>query len=121
MISSAFQQLYCNPAVFASFSDFHPISFARVLPFQPQEPLVDDRQLLYAEEAHLAEQTDETRLRIVEAYGRCGLLPAEEVANLKSVIDFFGGDFFEFVVALHKQRQIEAESLGNTPLVVAMP
>jgi hypothetical protein len=83
--------------VFASFSDFHLISFARVLPFQPQDPLVDDRQLLYAEEAHLADRTDETRQRVVEAYGRCGLLPAEDVANLNSIIDFFEGDFFDLM------------------------
>jgi hypothetical protein len=49
-LSPAFQALYCDPAVFASCSDFIPINFARVLPFQ-------------AEEALLAGASDETLLK----------------------------------------------------------
>ncbi|HWC60148.1 MAG TPA: hypothetical protein VHC44_10690 [Verrucomicrobiae bacterium] len=95
--SLAFQALYCNPAVFASFSSFHPISFTRVLPFRADDAVMDNHQLLTAEEAFLAAPSDETRLRVVEAFARCGLLPEEDAANLKPVIDFFGADFFELM------------------------
>jgi len=96
-LSPAFQALYCNPAVFASFSNFHPISFARVLPFQADDVVKDDHQLLYAEEALLAGASDETKLKVVETFARCGLLPESEAANLRPVIDFFGADFFELM------------------------
>jgi tetratricopeptide (TPR) repeat protein len=95
--SAAFQALYGNPAVFASFSGFHPISFARVLPFQAEDEVKEDRQLLYAEEALLAGPADETRRRVVEAFARCGLLSEADAANLKPVIDFFEADFFELM------------------------
>src|SRR5580765_6271749 len=94
-MSTAFERLYCDPDLFATFSRFHPISFARVLPFQ--EPVLDDARLLQAEEAHLAEQTDDTRVHVIEAFCGCGLLSAGDAANVKSVIDFFGTDFFELM------------------------
>jgi tetratricopeptide (TPR) repeat protein len=96
-LSPAFQAVYCDPAVWASFSDFIPISFARVLPFQAEETVVDHHQLLVAEERLLAEASDETKLRVVEAFSQCGLLSSEEVANLRPVIDFFDADFFELM------------------------
>jgi len=96
-LSPAFQSLYCNPAMFALFSSFHPISFARVLPFQADDVILDDRHLLYAEEALLAGPSDETRLRVVEAFSGCGLVPESDAANLKPVIDFFDADFFELM------------------------
>src|SRR5882724_6205990 len=56
-LSDGFQRLYCDATVFASLSGFHPISFARVLPFQSQDLLMDDRRLIDAEEAHLADRS----------------------------------------------------------------
>ena len=67
-LSSGFQRLYCDATVFDAFSTFHPISFARVLPFQSQDPVVDDERLIGAEEAHLADRNDMTRREVVEAY-----------------------------------------------------
>lgn len=96
-LSPAFQTLYCNPAVFASFSNFIPISFGRVLPFQSDEAVTDHHPLLVAEEALLTGASDETRLRVVEAFSRCGLFSPEEVTNLRPVIDFFDADFFELM------------------------
>ena len=96
-LSNPFQRLYCDPTVFTAFSSFHPISFARVLPFQPQDPVADDHQLISTEEAHLAERTDDTRRRVIEAYSRCGLLPEADAANLISVIDYFEADFFDLM------------------------
>ncbi len=58
---------------------------------------MDERQLLYAEEALLAGASDETRLRVVEGFLQCRLLSSEEVANLRQVIDFFEADFFELM------------------------
>jgi tetratricopeptide (TPR) repeat protein len=112
--------LYCDEAVFASFSDFHPISFARVLPFQSQDLIVDDPDLISAEEAHLAERNDDTRRGVIDAYVRCGFLPAAEADNINSVIDYFGADFFElmglvyanagmFICALRWYRELIAE------------
>ncbi len=96
-LSNAFQRLYCDPAPFVSFSTFHPISFARVLPYQRSDPVLDDYRLIYAEEAHLAGRSDETRRRLVEAYLRCGLLERGDAFNLATVIDFFDADFFELM------------------------
>ena len=95
--SSDFSRLYCDATVFDSFSAFHPISFKRVLPFQAADEGMDDRNLLEAEEAHLAERSDVTRRKVVEAYFRCGLLPEAEAADLGSVIDYFDADFFELM------------------------
>jgi hypothetical protein len=96
-LSNAFQSLYCDPALFASFSTLHPISFARVLPFQPTDPVADDHQLIYAEEAHLAHRSDDTRRRVLDAYLRCGILPQDDAASVSSVIDYFGADFFDLM------------------------
>ena len=99
--SDAFQRLYCDPAVFATFSTFHPISFSRVLPFQPEDRVIDDAWVLGAETAHLADPNDLTRQQVTEAYARAGLLPETEAADLISVIDFFGPDFFELMGMLY--------------------
>jgi tetratricopeptide (TPR) repeat protein len=96
-LSAAFQAVYGNPAVFVSFSDFIPISFARVLPFRADDAGVDHHQLLVAEEWLLAGASAEVRLKVVEAFSQCGLLSSEEVANLRPVIDFFEADFFELM------------------------
>jgi len=112
--------LYCDATVYDPFSTFHPISFARILPFQSQDPVVDDERLIGAEEAHLADRNDMTRREVIEAYFRCGLLPEEEAVDLKSVIDWFGADFFElmglvyanagiFICALRWYREFIAE------------
>jgi hypothetical protein len=92
--SDAFQRLYCDPAVFETFSARHPISLIRALPFQPQDPVVDDPRVLNAELAHLENQNDNTRRAVIHEYARCGLLPDADAANVKSVIDFYGADFF---------------------------
>jgi tetratricopeptide (TPR) repeat protein len=96
-LSDGFQRLYCDATVFEGFSAFHPISFSRVLPFQAQDPVGDDERLIGAEEAHMADRNDMTRREVIEAYSRCGLLPEEEAANLKSVIDYFDANFFELM------------------------
>lgn len=98
LLSDGFQRLYCDASVFASFSTFHPISFARVLPFQAQDSVVDNNQLIHAEEAHLADRSESTRREVVDAYARCGLLPEAEAEDVKSAIDFYdGADFFELM------------------------
>src|SRR6266404_5578532 len=94
LLSDGFQRLYCDATVFASFSVFHPISLARVLPFQSQDLVVDEQELLQAEEAHLSDRNDHTRRGIIDAYVKCGLLPEVDADNVKSVIDYFGADFF---------------------------
>jgi hypothetical protein len=94
VFSEAFQRLYCDPTVFEGFSVLHPISFNRVLPFQAEDPVMDDPRLLSAEAAHLAKPGPATRLAVAEAFGHCGLLPAEEVASLKLVLDYFDGEFY---------------------------
>ena len=127
-LSDGFQRLYCDATVFDGFSAFHPISFSRVLPFQAQDPVVDDQRLIGAEEAHLADRNDMTRREVIEAYSRCGLLTEEDAASLKSVIDFFGADFFEvmgevyanagmFICALRWYRECIAllETQGPNP------
>lgn len=119
-LSSGFQRLYCDATAFDAFSALHPISFRRVLPFQSQDPVVDDEPLIGAEEAHLADQNDMTRREVIEAYARCGLLPEAEADNVKSVIDFYGADFFDlmglvyanagmFICALRWYRELIAE------------
>jgi len=95
--SDTFQRLYGDPAVFASFSTFHPIRFDRVLPFQLEDRAIDDAWVLGAEVAHLAEPNDLTRQQVIEAYAKSGLLPEKEAADVMSVIDFFGPDFFELM------------------------
>ncbi len=97
LLSSGFKRLYCDTTVFDSFSTFHPISFRRVLPFRSQDPVVDDDRLIYAEDAHLADKNDDTRRGVVDAHFKCGLLEEAQAANLNSVIDFFGADFFELM------------------------
>jgi len=96
-LSSGFQRLYCDATVFDAFSTFHPISFRRVLPFQSQDPVVDDPRLIGAEEAHLADRNDLTRRGVVDVYFKCGLLPWTEAADLSNVIDFYGADFFDLM------------------------
>ena len=97
VFSVAFQRLYCDATVFEGFSVLHPICFNRVLPFQAEDPVMDDARLLSAEAAHLANPAPATRLAVTEAFGHCGLLPTEDVAGLKPVLDFFDGEFdFEF-------------------------
>src|SRR5438309_1257495 len=97
LLSDGFQRLYCDANAFASFSVFHPISFAHVLPFQSQDLVVDYHQLICAEEAHLAHRNDHTRREVLDAYVKCGLLAEVEAENVKSVIDYFGADFFELM------------------------
>jgi hypothetical protein len=96
-LSSDFERLYCDPSVFVPFSRLLPISFERVLPFQPDDTVVDDFDLLVAEEAHLAGRNDDTRRNVVEAYARCGLLPEEDAAHVNSAIDYFDADFFDLM------------------------
>ena len=118
--SSGFQQLYCDAAVYDPFSALHPISFRRVLPFQAEDPVVDDQRLVCAEQAHLTERNDDTRRALVDAYSDCGLLAKEDADNVKSVMDLFGFDFFElmgliyanagmFICALRWYREFVAE------------
>src|SRR5262245_3311368 len=107
--SPSFQRLYCDPEIFASYSTFNPISFARVLQFQ--DPVLDDARLLQAEEAHLAVQTDETRLHVIEAFYGCGLIAAGDSANLKSVIDFYGADFFELMGLVYANARMFRRAL----------
>lgn len=123
-LSNEFQQLYCDAAIYENFSAQHPISFKRVLPFQPQDSVVDDQRLLDAESAHLASQNNDTRVAVVDAYALCGLMSAEDTANLKSAIDYFeGSDFFDvmglvygnagmFICALrwYRERIVEFET-----------
>lgn len=97
IFSEAFRQLYCDAALFENFSVWHPIRFTRVLPFQAGDPVMEDPRLLAAEAAHLADPDEETRLAVMEAFGQCGLLSAEDVAALKPVADYYDADFFEFM------------------------
>jgi tetratricopeptide (TPR) repeat protein len=124
--SDGFRRLYCDPTVFAALSAFHPISFARVLPFQSQDPVVDADHLIAAEEAHLADRNDEARRGVIDAYVRCGLLPEAEAENVKSVLDYFGADFFElmgevygnagmFICALRWYRELIQELETRNP------
>lgn len=113
-LSHGFQRLYCDATVFDPFSTLHPISFSRVLPFQPQDPVVDNARLIAAEEAHLASRNDQTRQDAVEAYCQCGLLPAEDAANLKSVIDDFGADFFELMGMVYANAGMQISNSSVT-------
>jgi len=126
LLSDGFRRLYCDASVFGSFSSFHPISFARVLPFQSQDPAVDDPHLIGAEEAHLANRNDLTRREVIEAFGGCSLLPVADAGNVKSVIDFYGTDFFElmglvyanagmFICALRWYREFIQELETESP------
>jgi hypothetical protein len=101
LLSADFNRLYGDASIFDSFSTLQPISFSRVLPFQHQDEGVDDRRLLGAEEAHLAEQSDDTRRAVVDEYARCGLLEEADAGELKGVIDFFDADFFELMGLLY--------------------
>jgi tetratricopeptide (TPR) repeat protein len=96
-LSDDFSRLYCDAAIFDPFSAFHPISFRRLLPYSSEESVVDDQQLISAEEAQLAQNSDESRLRVVEEYLRCGLLAEVEATNVKASLDLFDADFFELM------------------------
>lgn len=126
VLSEAFRRLYCDAIVFEGFSALHPISFCRVLPFQAEDPVRDDARLLEAEAAHLANPSDVTRRDVVEEYRRCGLLSWDDAANLTSVIDYFGADFFElmgeiyanadmFICALRWYRELIAKMESLPP------
>lgn len=93
-LSDAFKRLYWDEALFDGYSAFHPVNFRRVLPFQEGEQILDDSELLGAEESQLAERSDATRLAVVDEYWRCGLLPEAEAGDLRGVVDFYGTDFF---------------------------
>ena len=98
MFSEAFQRLYCDSTVYDPFSRLHPISFARVLPFQPDDPVLDDPALLGAEAAQLVGRNELTRGEVLDAYAQCGLLSPEEAAGVKSGIDFYdGAEFFDLM------------------------
>src|SRR5205085_12399653 len=88
--------------------------------------VVDDYHLIDAEAAHLASRNDHTRREVIEAYGKCGLLPEVEADNVKSVIDYFGADFFElmglvyanagmFICALRWYRELIVELETKSP------
>ena len=126
VLSEDFQRLYCDAKVFAGFSVLHPVDFTRVLPFQPEDPVADDPRLLAAEAALLANSNDATRLAVLDAFGRCDLLSAPDVAALKQVVDYFDADFFElmgevyanagmFICALRWHREFIAELEANRP------
>jgi hypothetical protein len=97
LLSSDFRRLYCDATVFDSFSQFHPINFRGILPFQAGEQIPDDPGLLLAEEAHLADQSDATRRAVVDEHFRCGLLAESEASDLRGVMDYFEKDFFELM------------------------
>jgi hypothetical protein len=96
-LSEDFQRLYCDAALFDSFSRFHPISFRRILPFQEQDAVIDDQQLLFAEEAVRADNNADTRGALVDEYFRCGLLEQRDAVNLKAAIDSFDLEFFDLM------------------------
>ena len=97
MFSDSFQQLYGDTTLYEPFSTFHPVSLARVLPFQPDDPVIDDSALLGAEMAHLAARSDLTRSEVIDAYARCDLLSADDAGHVKSVLDLYDADFFELM------------------------
>ena len=97
VLSEHFQRLYCDAAVFDPFSTLHPVSFRRVLPFQAQDPVLDEGRVLVAETAYVANPNAANLPAVVEAFGLCGLLSEEEVTNLNRVLDSFDGEYdFEF-------------------------
>jgi tetratricopeptide (TPR) repeat protein len=97
ILSSGFQKLYYDDAVFTPFSTFIPISFQRALPFLAGDVVMDNPDLVEAEELHLAARSNDTRLGVIEAYSRYGLLPETEAASLKSIVNDFDADFFELM------------------------
>jgi hypothetical protein len=126
ILSADFQRLYCDAAIFQQFSVLHPVDFSRVLPFQAQDPVMDNAELLLAETAHLANPNEETRQAVVDALGRCCLLSASDVAGVTSVIDSFDADFFElmgeayanagmFICALRWYRELIALLEAHRP------
>ncbi len=106
LLSAGFQRLYCDAGVYASFSGFHPISFARVLPFQPQDAITDNPRLISAEEAHLARRDDQTRREVIEAFVKCDLLSEVDADNVKSVIDYYDADFFELMGSVYASEDM---------------
>jgi tetratricopeptide (TPR) repeat protein len=126
--SGAFQQLYCDATIFENFSHWHPVDFNRVLPFQAADPVFDDAGLLAAEAAHLADPGAASRLAVLEAFAQCGLLSAEDLANLKFIMDEGDSDFFElmgeiyanagqFICALRWYRECLAVVEAQNPSV----
>jgi hypothetical protein len=126
LLSEEFQRLYCDPLVIDQFSALHPANFTHILPFQSRDAVVDDPSLLAAEAAHLENPNNHTRLAVLDAFGQCGLLSNDEVANLKSVVDFFDADFFEvmgeiyanagmFICALRWHREFIVELEARQP------
>ena len=97
LLSGDFRRLYCEAAVFDPFSAFHPISFWRLLPYPSEETVVDDHLLICAEAVQLAQNSDESRLRVVEQYLRCGLLAEADAINVSASIDLFDTGFFELM------------------------
>src|SRR5258706_11764527 len=95
--SEDFRRLYCDAAIFDPFSAFHPISFRRVLPYPLEETVVDDPHLIGAEDALLAQNSDESRLRVVEEYLRCGLLAEADAIAVRASIDTADNDLFELM------------------------
>src|SRR5438874_2551861 len=97
LLSDDFRRLYCDPATFDSFSAFHPISFRRLLPYPAEERVVDDPQLICAEAAQLAQNSDKSRLGLVEEYLRCGLLAEGDAINVRVSIDLADSGLFELM------------------------
>src|SRR6266567_8861989 len=106
LLSDDFRRLYCDPAIFDPFSAFHPISFRRLLPFPSEETVVDDPQLICAEEAQLAQNNDESRLRVIEEYLRCGLLAEGDAINVRASVDSADSDLFELMGDLYANAGI---------------
>ncbi len=126
VLSENFQRLYCDARAFEGFSALHPVDFTRVLPFQAEDPVVDDSRLLAAEAAHLSDPKEMTRLAVVDAFARCNLLSASDAANLKPVLDYYDADFFElmgevyanagmFICALRWHRELIAVLEAQRP------
>lgn len=132
VLSTDFQRLYCDADVFDSFSAWHPISFRRVLPFQAQDPVIDDPRLLAAEVSHLNSPSDITRRSVMEAFRQSGLLSEEDAAKLLPAVDYFGADFFElmgevyesagmFICALRWYREFITELETQKPNPNSVP
>src|SRR5262249_22775496 len=79
---------------------------------------------------HLANPNNATRLEVVEAFGKCNLLSASDVASLRPIIDFFDADFFEFmgetyanagmfICALRWHREFIAELEARRPQILS--
>src|SRR5437016_5189685 len=101
LLSDDFRRLYCDPAIFDPFSTFHPISFRRLLPYPSEERAVDDPRLICAEAAQLAQDSDESRLRVVEEYLGCGLLAEGDAFNVRASIDLADSGLFELMGDLY--------------------